>query len=194
MKKKKAKNWVRLLKKWVTNAWALFSPRKQWAHGNLFELRGADQDEHTQRCETYTNRSIISHIDPYAKMDTLERYVVPEHRALKMEFPMRSQMQQSQQNDFTGAACLADEIPLLFAEILSCTTEREQNSDSLCCICSRSRFVRYNRLAKVALSLIANRVRWMLACSLWSSGLIHKQSVRGERRENCRAAEEQLPR
>lgn len=62
-------------------------------------------------------------------MDTLERCVVPEHRALKMEFPMRSQTQQSQQNDFAGAACLADEIPLLFSEILSCTTQREQNSE-----------------------------------------------------------------
>lgn len=96
-------------------------------------------------------------------MDTLERCVVPEHRALKMEFPMRNQMQQSQQNDFAGAARLADEIPLLFSEILSCTSEREQNSDSLCCVCSRSRLVRHNRLAKVALSLIANRVRWVLA-------------------------------
>lgn len=88
-----------------------------------------NQDEHTLQCETYPNRSIISHIDPYAKMDTLERYVVPQHRALKKEFPMRSEMQLSQQNDFSSL-CFADEIPVFFREILSCTAKREQNSHS----------------------------------------------------------------
>lgn len=72
-----------------------------------------NQDEHTLQCETYPNRSIISHIDPYAKMDTLERYVVPQHRALKKEFPMRREMQLSQQNDFSSL-CFADEIPVFF--------------------------------------------------------------------------------
>lgn len=162
-----------------------FLPRKQWAHGNLFALKGRrSRWAHTQRCETYTNRSIISHIDPYAKMDTLERccaWASGSENGISHEEPNAAKpAKRFRRGRMFGWWNTA---PLLLDIILYNGEGTKQRFLLL-----RPRFRRYNRSAKVALSLIASRAEVGACCKV--SPLIHKTiSLRWNERKKKKTAE-----